>query len=131
MLLKRKLSVTNFGSENNLPMFRLNAPVVIRVKVKRCKRCYVFCGHALLRIRVTALPPCLRNKNDIIICSCLMLCSVRVQCISVISCTLHFSFILRDSPYQFLHVVHRLVIQPLPVKPSHRYMSWRHFKGHL
>ena len=26
--MKRRLSVTNFSSENNLPMFRLNAPVV-------------------------------------------------------------------------------------------------------
>ena len=33
----KRLSVTNFSSENNLPTFRLNAPVVIRVKVKRCE----------------------------------------------------------------------------------------------
>ena len=31
--MKRRLSVTNLSSENNLPMFRLNAPVVIRAKV--------------------------------------------------------------------------------------------------
>ena len=35
--LKRRLSVTNFSSENNLPTFWLKAPVVIRVKVKRCE----------------------------------------------------------------------------------------------
>ena len=28
-----RLSGTNLSSENNLPMFRLNAPVIIRVKV--------------------------------------------------------------------------------------------------
>ena len=32
-IIERRLSVTNLSSENNLPMFRLNAPVVIRVKV--------------------------------------------------------------------------------------------------
>ena len=32
LLMKRRLSVTNFSSENNLPTFRLNAPVVIRAK---------------------------------------------------------------------------------------------------
>ena len=32
--MKRRLSVTNFSSENNLPTFRMNAPVIIRVKVK-------------------------------------------------------------------------------------------------
>ena len=31
--MKRRLSVTNFSSQNNLPTFRLNAPVIIRVKV--------------------------------------------------------------------------------------------------
>ena len=30
--MKRRLSGTNFSSENNLPMFRLNAPVIIRTK---------------------------------------------------------------------------------------------------
>ena len=30
--MKRRLSVTNLSSENNLPTFRLNAPVVIRAK---------------------------------------------------------------------------------------------------
>ena len=33
--MKRRLSVTNLSSESNLPMFRLNAPVVIGAKVKR------------------------------------------------------------------------------------------------
>ena len=33
MLVKSRLSVTNLSSENNLPMFWLNAPVIIRVKV--------------------------------------------------------------------------------------------------
>ena len=32
-IIERRLSVTTLSSENNLPMFRLNAPVVIRVKV--------------------------------------------------------------------------------------------------
>ena len=41
-LLWRRLSVTNYSSENNLPMFRLNAPVVIRVKVKRCEQMLLF-----------------------------------------------------------------------------------------
>ena len=31
--VKRRLSVTNLSSENNLPSFQLNVPVVIRVKV--------------------------------------------------------------------------------------------------
>ena len=30
--MMRRLSVTNLSSENNLPTFRLNAPVVVRVK---------------------------------------------------------------------------------------------------
>ena len=30
--MKRRLSVTNLSSENNLPTFRLDAPVVIREK---------------------------------------------------------------------------------------------------
>ena len=33
----KRLSITNLSSENNLPMFQLNAPVVIRGKVKKCK----------------------------------------------------------------------------------------------
>ena len=32
MILERRLSVTNLSSENNLPTFWLNAPVVIRAK---------------------------------------------------------------------------------------------------
>ena len=32
--MKRRLSVTNLRSENNLLTFQLNAPVIIRMKVK-------------------------------------------------------------------------------------------------
>ena len=32
--VKKRLSVTNLSSENNLPTFRLNAPVIIRAKVE-------------------------------------------------------------------------------------------------
>ena len=41
---REKLSAINLSLENNLPMFRLNAPVVIRVKVKKVclnKRCWL------------------------------------------------------------------------------------------
>ena len=41
-LMKRRLSVTNFSLENNLPTFRLNAPVIIRAKVKRCEQMLLF-----------------------------------------------------------------------------------------
>ena len=34
---RRRLSVTNYSSENYLPTFRLNAPVVIRAKVKEVR----------------------------------------------------------------------------------------------
>ena len=40
--MKRRLSDTNLNSENNLPTFRLNAPVVIKAKVKRCERMLLF-----------------------------------------------------------------------------------------
>ena len=46
--MKRRLSVTNLSSENNLPMLHLNAAVVIRVKVKKCEQTLLF-THALLR----------------------------------------------------------------------------------
>ena len=36
------LSVTNLSSENNSPTFRLNAPVVIRAKVKRSEQTLLF-----------------------------------------------------------------------------------------
>ena len=36
-VVKKRLSVTNYSSENNLPTFRLNAPVVIRAKVKQVR----------------------------------------------------------------------------------------------
>ena len=37
-----RLSVTNLSSENNLPTFRLNAPVIIRAKVKKCEQTMLF-----------------------------------------------------------------------------------------
>ena len=37
-----RLSATNFSSENNLLTFRLNAPVVITAKVKRCEQTLLF-----------------------------------------------------------------------------------------
>ena len=40
--MKRRLSVTNLSSENNLPTFRLNDPVVIRAKVKKCEQTLLF-----------------------------------------------------------------------------------------
>ena len=33
--MKRRLSVTNLSSENDLRTFQLNAPVVIKAKVKK------------------------------------------------------------------------------------------------
>ena len=62
---KRRLSVTNLSSENNLSTFRLNAPVVIRAKVKWCVQMPIY-SYALLRIHVSGgqrlvriAPPCL------------------------------------------------------------------------
>ena len=40
--MKRRLSVTNLSSENNLPMFRLNPPIVIRAKVKKSNQTLLF-----------------------------------------------------------------------------------------
>ena len=40
--MKRRLSVTNFSSKNNLPTFQLNAPVVIRAKERRCEQTLLF-----------------------------------------------------------------------------------------
>ena len=65
--IKRKLSVTNFSSENNLLTFRLNAPVIIRVKVKRCEQTLLFIvvhywGWTSLEVKgrwELLLPPCL------------------------------------------------------------------------
>ena len=48
-----RLSVTNLSSENNLSMFWLNAPVVIRAKVKNCEQTLLSLAnisHALLRM---------------------------------------------------------------------------------
>ena len=46
--MKRRLSVS---SENNLPTFRLNAPVIIRVKVKQCEQTLLYSHrpHPLMR----------------------------------------------------------------------------------
>ena len=38
MYMKRRLSGTNFSLENKLLTYRLNAPVVIRAKVKKCEQ---------------------------------------------------------------------------------------------
>ena len=47
------LSVTNLSSENNLPTFRLNAPVIIQAKVKKCEPTLVFIAmHSVLKIHV-------------------------------------------------------------------------------
>ena len=63
----KRLSVANLSSENNLPTFRLNAPVVIRAKVKKCEqtlllisallRICVIGGQRLVRIAPPSLPP--------------------------------------------------------------------------
>ena len=50
--MKRRLSGTNLSLENNLPTFRLNAPAVIRVKVKEVRTNVAIYSHALLRIHV-------------------------------------------------------------------------------
>ena len=39
---EEKLPVTNLSSENNSPTFRLNAPIVIRAKVKRSEQTLLF-----------------------------------------------------------------------------------------
>ena len=65
--MKRRLSVTNLSSENNLPTFRLNAPVVIRAKVKRCEQTLLFIamhywGYTSLEVKGRwglLHPPCL------------------------------------------------------------------------
>ena len=49
--MKRRLSVTNFSLENILLTFRLNAPVIIRVKVKRWETNITIYSHALVRTR--------------------------------------------------------------------------------
>ena len=65
--MKRRLSVTNLSSENNLLMFRLNAPVVIRAKVKEVWTALLFIamhyrGYTSLEVKGRwglLLPPCL------------------------------------------------------------------------
>ena len=48
-----RLSVTKLSSENNLPTFWLNAPVVIGPKVKEVWKNVAIYSHALLRIHIT------------------------------------------------------------------------------
>ena len=67
--IKRRSSVTNLSLENNLPMFWLNGPVVIRAKVKEMWTNVAIYSHALPRIHIIGgkkvgegtllLPPCL------------------------------------------------------------------------
>ena len=74
----KRLSVTNLSLENNLPTFQLNAPVMIRAKVKEVQTSAAIYSHALLRIlviggqrsvRVTppSLPP--HHSGPAIICT--------------------------------------------------------------
>ena len=57
----------NLGRKNNLPIFRLNASLVIRAKVKRCKQMLLFIamhyqGYTSLKVKGRwglLLPPCL------------------------------------------------------------------------
>ena len=64
---RMRLSVTNFTLENNLPTFWLNAPVVIRAKVKKCEQTLLFIamhywGYTSLEVKGLCgllLPPCL------------------------------------------------------------------------
>ena len=48
----KKVSVTNYSLENNSLTFRLNAPVVIRAKVKEVRTNITISSHTLLRIHV-------------------------------------------------------------------------------
>ena len=64
--MKRGLSGTSLSSENYLLTFQLNAPVIIRTKVKRCKQTLLFIamqysGYMSLEVigRWWLLPPCL------------------------------------------------------------------------
>ena len=41
-----------YSSENNLPTFRLNAPVIIRAKVKRYEQNIIIYSPTLLRIHI-------------------------------------------------------------------------------
>ena len=63
--------VTNLSLENNLPTFRLNAPVVIRAKVKEVQTNFAIYSHALMRVhviggqrsvRIASLSPCLPSQ---------------------------------------------------------------------
>ena len=64
--MKRRLPGTNLSSENNLLTFRINALVIIRVKVKKCEQTLLFIaklywGEMSLEVksRWGLLPPCL------------------------------------------------------------------------
>ena len=69
LLHKRKgrLSATNLSSDNNVLTFRLNAAVIFRVKVKKCKQTFLFIamhywGYTLLEVKGRSgllLPSCL------------------------------------------------------------------------
>ena len=59
-----RLSVTNLSSENNWLTFRLNAPVVISAKVKKCEQMLLFIAMKIhiiggQRLWGLLLPPCL------------------------------------------------------------------------
>ena len=55
---EKALSVTNLSSENNLPTFQLNAPDVIRAKVKKCEQTYYKPSITLrLFVRTSSLLP--------------------------------------------------------------------------
>ena len=57
--------VTNYSSENNLPTFRLNAPVVIRAKVKEVRTNITVYSHTLLTgDKTEGTPGCLREGDD-------------------------------------------------------------------
>ena len=71
----KRLSVTNLSLENNLPTFRLNAPVMIRAKVKEVQTSAAIYSHAIqviggqrsLRVAPPSLPP--HHSGPAIICT--------------------------------------------------------------
>ena len=60
--MKRRLSVTNLSSENNLLTFCLNAPVVIRAKVKKCSR-WVYTRLRRLRLILVSEANCSESEE--------------------------------------------------------------------
>ena len=54
-MLRERLSVTNLSLENNLLTFRLNAPVVIRAKLKEVQTNVAIYTHALPKVHVGKL----------------------------------------------------------------------------